>query len=147
MKKSTVLSIAILMNLIALSQERYTVSENEVLLDGYDPVSYYTGQPEKGRELFQTKYDGRIIYFSSEANRKEFLAAPDHFMPEYGGWCSYSMARNQFVFPDYTMYKIQDGELLFFAVKAFFNGKTAWEKNPEIHKISADKYYFSYFPE
>lgn len=148
MNKLTILSIVLAMlSLSAFSQQRYAVRENEVLLDGYDPVSYFTGQPEKGKEVYQTKLDGRVILFASESNRKKFLSAPDNFMPEYGGWCSYSMARNLFVFPDYTMYRIQDGKLLFFAVKAFFNGKTAWEKNPEIYKISADRNYFNYFPD
>jgi len=36
------------------------------------------------------------------------------------------------------MFKIQNGSLLFFEVKAFYNAKTHWEKDPE---ISATKNY------
>lgn len=45
------------------------------------------------------------------------------------------------------MYKIQDGKLHFFAVRAFFNGLTAWEKDPEGNKIKADSNYYKHFPE
>ncbi len=145
MYRISVFLILVTMTLEVVSQERFAVKENETLMDGYDPVSYFEGNPSKGKIEYKAKFEGRYILFSSESNRNQFMASPEKYMPAYGGWCSISMTNDNFVIPDYTMYKIQDGSLLFFSVKAFFNGKTAWEKKPVVNKIMADKYYSAHF--
>jgi hypothetical protein len=87
------------------------------------------------------EYDGLKLKFQNYDNLLAFKKGPKKNIPKYGGWCATAVVNNQLIKPDYNMFKIQDGQLLFLAVKAFFNGRTQWEKDPEINKIVADKKY------
>lgn len=40
-------------------QERYSVDRGEILIDGYDPISYFDGSPVKGQSLIFKEIDGR----------------------------------------------------------------------------------------
>jgi hypothetical protein len=132
-----VLSIFLFSNLVT-AQERYPVTVGQVLMDGYDPVSYFDGKPQKGKENITTKVDGRVIRFATVANKERFLKGGNKYTIAYGSWCSISMVNGDYVVPDYTLFKIQDKDLLFFSVKAFFNGLTAWERDPIYNKVLAD---------
>ncbi|MEQ9288526.1 MAG: YHS domain-containing (seleno)protein [Cyclobacteriaceae bacterium] len=123
------------------SQHKYSCSDEEVAFGGNDLVSYFKGDVVKGSERYTTQYDGLKLQFNNYDNMLEFKKNPDKYMPKYGGWCATAVVNERFVKPDYNMFKIQDGSLLFFEVKAFFNGKTQWDKNPEINEIVADKKY------
>ena len=120
----------------------YAGSDEEKAFDGNDLVSYFESEaPVKGSEDYSYDYDGIHLLFSSEENRTKFKNDPDKYIPAYNGWCAIALTGGSFVRPDFNEYKIQDGQLLFFEVRAFFNGKTAWERDPDIHKIVADKKY------
>lgn len=125
----------------AQSQHKYSCSDEEVAFGGNDLVSYFKGEVKTGSERYTTQYDGLKLQFINYDNMLEFKKNPDKYMPKYGGWCATAVVNERFVKPDYNMFKIQDGSLLFFEVKAFFNGKTQWDKNPEINEIVADKKY------
>ena len=66
-------------------------------------------------------------------------------MPAYNGWCAIALTNGTLAKPDFSQFKVQDGKLLFFEVRAFFNGKTAWEKDPDINKIVADEKFIKIF--
>ncbi len=130
----------------ALGQEAYPVYKGDVLFDGYDPVAYFDGIPRKGTEQYATLHDGRKVLFASDRNREKFEREPEKYAPAYGGWCAIAMVDETFVIPDYSLFKIQDGELLFFSIRAFFNGLTEWDKEPVENKIKADINYSVLFP-
>lgn len=120
----------------------YAATGEEKAFDGNDLVSYFESEkPEKGLEKYSYDYDGIHLLFSSDDNRTKFKNDPDKYIPAYNGWCAIALTGGSLVQPDFNEYKIQDGKLLFFEVKAFFNGKTAWDRDPDIHKIVADKKY------
>lgn len=120
----------------------YAGADEEMAFDGNDLVSYFESEtPVKGSEDFSYDYDGIHLLFSSDENRTKFKNDPDKYIPAYNGWCAIALTGGSFVRPDFNEYIIQDGQLLFFEVRAFFNGKTAWERDPDIHKIVADKKY------
>lgn len=131
--------------LISKGQEAFAVSSGEVLLDGYDVVAYYDDEVLKGKEEWSYSLDGRKLLFSSQENLNKFKESPHKYQPAYGGWCAIAMVDGTFVYPDYTLYKIQDGALMFFSIRAFFNGLTEWEKDPDKHKILADSKYRGLF--
>jgi YHS domain-containing protein len=59
-------------------------------IGGYDPVAYFTEQkPVKGSPV----YRGSTFQFASDAHRQTFIADPDKFAPQYGGYCAYGMAK------------------------------------------------------
>lgn len=144
--KSLLSIVTLLFAVVALrAQSPYPVQQNEVLFEGFDPITYFEEEIEEGSPEITTEYEGRLIYFVSESNKQKFLEDPEKYFPVHGGWCSFSMVNGKFVYPDYTMYKIQDGQLLFFATRAFFNAQTAWQQDPNNNKVAADKNYQMYF--
>ncbi len=112
---------------------------DEIAFDGNDLVSYFDGQVQKGSQNYAYQYDGFNLRFVSKENLSKFKADPEKYMPAYNGHCAVALVRGDLIKPDFNFYKIQDGELLFFEVRAFFNGRTAWDKDPDINKIVADK--------
>jgi len=127
------------------AQDAYAVDEGKVLLEGYDPVAYFDSEVTKGSEEHSIDISGRKILFSSAENKERYEDNPERYTPAYGGWCAIAMVDGTFVVPDYTLYKIQDGELLFFSVRAFFNGLTQWNKDADKNKVLADGKYTDYF--
>ena len=123
------------------SFSNYSCSNDEIAFEGYDLVSYFENAPAKGKAEFAVEYDGLTLLFCTSARQDAFVADPEKYMPKYGGWCSTAMALGVYNQPDYEMWEIQDGRLLFFEVKAFWNGKTQWMKDPDKHLILADRHY------
>lgn len=67
---------------------------NGLVIDGYDPVAYFTEmKPVKGSSEFRTDYQGATFQFSSAAHRDAFVADPSKYLPQYGGYCAYGMAK------------------------------------------------------
>ena len=125
----------------AMAQDAYPAEYGEVLFGGYDPISYFDDKVEKGNPGIFFKIEGRKLLFTTEAHKKAYQENPEIYAPAYGGWCAIAMVDKTFVVPDYTLYKVQDGTLLFFSVRAFFNGLTEWDKDPDKNKLLADTNY------
>jgi YHS domain-containing protein len=67
---------------------------NGLAIDGHDPVAYFTEQkPVKGSPEFRVEFEGATFQFASAAHRDAFVADPSKFVPQYGGYCAYGMAR------------------------------------------------------
>lgn len=63
-------------------------------IDGYDPVAYFTEQkPVKGSAQFPANFQGSTFQFASATNRDIFVADPDKYTPQYGGYCAYGTAK------------------------------------------------------
>ncbi len=139
--KLTLLSFALVWASLASAQHKYSCTSDEKAFGGNDLVSYFQGTAQAGLDEFELEYDGLKLYFVSAENRATFQEDPEKYMPAYGGWCATAVSSDVYVQPDYNMFKIQDGALYFFEVKAFYNGRTQWEKDPQIHEISATKNY------
>lgn len=128
MKKSLWIFLLISMSYNGLAQ-KYAIVEQKPVFDGNDIISYYDGEILKGKKDFQTQYDGLTLYFSSQKNLERFTADPDGYMPEFGGWCATAMSMDTRLVPNYNFYKIENENLLFFAVQAFINARTLWERD------------------
>ena len=71
-------------------------TEHGLAIKGYDPVSYFTsGKPTPGLAQFSTTYQGVTYRFASTENRDRFVAAPEKFVPQYGGYCAYAISLNK----------------------------------------------------
>lgn len=147
MKNLTLILSIFLLNLSATAQQKYSCSADEIAYYGNDLTTYYDGEGKLllGKKEFLLDYDGLKLQFASKANLEKFKKNPNKYLPEYGGWCAIALTSNVLIQPDFNHYKVQDGELLFFEVRAFFNGKTAWERDPDINKIVADKKFNDIF--
>ncbi len=72
------------------AQENYYVKKGAVA-KGYDVVSYFDNQAQKGNKKIATEYDGVKFYFSSQENLKKFKENPTKYVPQYGGFCAYTI--------------------------------------------------------
>lgn len=141
MKKGILLIITALSFSLASAQQKYSCGPGEVAFDGNDLVSYFDGKAEKGLEKYTLEYEGIKLRFKDYDNLVTFNQDSEKYIPAYGGWCATAVTAGILTEPNYSMFKIQEGQLLFFEVKAFYNGKTQWEKNPEANALIADKKY------
>lgn len=124
-----------LMTLLAMSQDK-NLSKSGLALEGYDPVSYFSGNPVKGKSSLAVKFDGAVYYFASEGNKTNFKKDPAKYAPAYGGYCAYAMGeKGEKVSIDPLTYKIKNGKLLLFYNKFLNNTLEDWNKNePELLK-------------
>jgi YHS domain-containing protein len=132
----------------ANGQHKYVSKGDGPAFDGYDLVSYFENKkPLQGKASFQTNYDGLLLYFATQENLSTFNKKPETYLPAYGGYCATAVSNKILIEPDYSNFQIQDGRLFFFEVRGFFNGRTAWNKDPQLNEILADKFYRGKFQE
>jgi YHS domain-containing protein len=89
--------------------------KRSLALEGYDPVSYFEGTPQKGDEDFEYQYKGITYHFTSKSNLEKFKTNPTKYEPVYGGWCAYAMGQTgEKVKIDPETFKIINGKLYLF---------------------------------
>ncbi|MBN8954759.1 MULTISPECIES: YHS domain-containing (seleno)protein [unclassified Rhizobium] len=77
---------------IVFGGEIYTT--DGIAINGYDAVAYFTDhRPVKGSDKFTAPYKGATFYFASAAHRDAFIQNPEHFAPQYGGYCAFGTAQ------------------------------------------------------
>ena len=90
-------------------------SDPHVMLDGHDVVAYFTqGQHAMGQPQFSSRYQGVDFHFASAAHKALFDAAPQRYLPQFGGFCANGIA---YAIPwggDADTWRIIDGKLYIF---------------------------------
>ena len=79
----------------AATTERVVVDRTTGLaLGGFDPVAYFTdAAPMAGRPGFELSEAGAVWRFRNEGNRAFFLANPEIYGPQFGGYDPTDVAR------------------------------------------------------
>jgi YHS domain-containing protein len=81
-------------------------------IEGYDPVAYFTqNKPVKGSTSFSATHLGSTFHFASAANRDAFVADPEKYAPQYGGFCAYAVASGYKAKIEPDAFTIVDGKL------------------------------------
>ncbi|HLG81770.1 MAG TPA: YHS domain-containing (seleno)protein [Bradyrhizobium sp.] len=63
-------------------------------IDGYDPMAYFVdGAPMPGLREFEAWQSGVVWRFHNEGNRASFLAHPEIYGPQFGGYDPVDVAR------------------------------------------------------
>jgi len=111
-----VLGLAVLVAAVAWGAERSPVGAvnavNGFALKGYDPVAYFTtGRATPGRDGYGLRFKGVTYRFSSAENKDRFAAAPETYVPQYGGYCAYAMAIDRIADIDPERWAIVAGKL------------------------------------
>lgn len=84
---------ALTLSMASIASANEIYSTNGVAINGYDAVAYFTDhKPVKGSDKFTTSYKGATFYFASAAHRDTFAGNPDHYAPQFGGYCAYGTA-------------------------------------------------------
>ena len=111
-------------------------TEHGLAIKGYDPVSYFTtGKPMPGLAQFSTTYKGATYRFASAENRNRFLAAPEQFLPQYGGYCAYAISLNKIADIDPDEWAIVNDKL--YLNNNFFS-QTLWSLNESGNIVKGD---------
>src|SRR5262245_47118602 len=106
----TVAALAISTASIAAADEIYTT--NGVAINGYDAVAYFTDhKPVKGTDQFTAVYKGAIFRFASAAHRDAFASDPEHYAPQYGGYCAFGTAEGHKASTEPQAFTVVDNKL------------------------------------
>ncbi len=88
------------------------VDAKGVGIHGYDPVAYFNkAAPVKGDAKFHAKHAGVTYHFSSSQQRDLFVAQPDKYAPQYGGFCAMGVALGKKLDGDPEAWRVVDGKL------------------------------------
>lgn len=88
------------------------VTDEGVAISGYDTVAYFTeGRPIEGKAGINHRWQDALWYFSSDKHRDMFIADPDGYAPEFGGFCAAGMTYGAIIKADPRVWAIVDGKL------------------------------------
>ena len=68
------------------------LTEQNVAINGYDPVSYFADNPVPGSSDISSTHGDAIYYFSTAENKAKFEANPEAHIPQYGGFCAVAVS-------------------------------------------------------
>jgi len=106
---------------------------------GVDVVAYFSLKPGdkavKGSKEFTHNFKGATFRFATQENLDAFKAAPEKYVPQYGGYCAFAISKNftTSIRPD--SWRIIDGKLYLNHNKS---SQSTWDKNMSERIASAD---------
>jgi len=114
--------------------------KNGLGAQGYDVVSFFEKNPQKGNVSHSSSFNDAKYLFSSLENKEKFDASPEAFTPQYGGFCAIAMSEGKQVDPNPKSWEVRDGKLYFFTRMLFgiIDAKRQWVKKPEELRALAD---------
>ncbi len=114
----------------AATTERVVVNRfSGVAIEGFDPVAYFvTGAAEQGRAEFEANLWGAVWRFRNEGNRASFLAHPEIYGPQFGGYDPADIARGVTVAGNPYFFAVVAQRLYLFSREA---NRDAFIANPE----------------
>jgi hypothetical protein len=101
----------------ASTTERVVVNRfSGLAIDGFDPVAYFAdARPERGSEAFEASQAGAVWRFRNESNRASFVAHPDIYGPQFGGYDPIDLARGVAVAGNPRFWLVSGQRLYLFA--------------------------------
>ena len=108
-----------------------------VAIEGYDPVAYMTEhKAAKGHAEFSNVHKGSVFHFKDAANRDAFIANPDKFAPQYGGYCAFGVSRGYKAATSPDAFTVVDGKLY---LNYNAEVKTMWSSDIPAYVRKADR--------
>jgi hypothetical protein len=114
----------------ATTSERVVVNRfSGLAIEGFDPVAYFvSGQPVRGLPEFEASQGGAVWRFHNEGNRASFVAHPDVYGPQFGGYDPTGIARGVVFAGNPLFWVVSADRLYLFALEA---DRDAFAANPE----------------
>ena len=110
-----------------------------LLLKGADVVAYFTqGRYVQGQPQFRSRHDGVTLQFASAEHKALFDAAPQKYLPQYGGYCANGIAYGIPWGGDADTWRMVDGKLYIFGG---LGSKEAFELDVAGNLKLADRYW------
>ncbi len=89
--------------------------DKHLMLFGYDVVSYFTeGRERPGVAAIRSDYKGVTFRFSKVENKALFDAAPEKYVPQFGGYCTNGIVYGIPWGGDADTWQMIDGKLYIF---------------------------------
>jgi YHS domain-containing protein len=89
--------------------------DKHLMLFGYDVVSYFTvGKEQRGQPAIKSVYKDVTFRFSTAAHKALFDAAPEKYLPQFGGYCANGIVYGIPWGGDADTWRIIDGKLYIF---------------------------------
>jgi YHS domain-containing protein len=89
--------------------------DRHLMLFGYDVVNYFTdARDQRGLASIKTVYKGVTFRFATPQHKALFDAAPEKYIPQFGGYCSNGIVYGIPWGGDADRWKIIDGKLYMF---------------------------------
>ena len=119
------------------------VDANGILLNGYDPVAYFTVHKGiKGNPSIKSSFKGAIIHFASAANKAAFDKNPSRYYPQYGGFCVNNLRKGKLVASDPTVFFVHKDKLY---ICAEASGAKEFRSNIDANIRNADEQWVTHF--
>ncbi|MGE5615340.1 MAG: YHS domain-containing (seleno)protein [Bacillota bacterium] len=114
-------------------------ADKRVMLFGYDVVNYFTDNADrKGSPDIKSEYKGVTFRFATPDHKRMFDAAPEKYIPQFGGFCSNGIV---YAIPwggDADVWKVVDGKLYIFGGRG---SRDAFMLDPARNMVLAHKYW------
>ncbi|MGY3235738.1 hypothetical protein ACVMAJ_002628 [Bradyrhizobium sp. USDA 4448] len=114
----------------AATAERIVVNRySGVAIEGFDPVAYFVdGAAELGTAEFEANLWGAVWRFRNDGDRAEFLAHPEIYGPQFGGYDPADIARGVTIAGNPRFFVISAQRLYLFSRE---DNRDAFAKDPE----------------
>jgi YHS domain-containing protein len=129
MKKTTTLTgfILVLVTLYSFAQTSEVFSNESGAIKGYDPVAFFVeSKAVKGTKEFTYEWNGATWHFASKKNKDLFVAKPEKYAPQYGGYCAYGTADGHKAPTETDTWTVDSNKLYFNYNQKV---KTLWDKD------------------
>ena len=82
-------------------------------VSGYDVVAFFTdAKAVNGSPFITAEHGGATYFFASEEHKALFAAAPEKYVPQYGGFCAFGVgAVNKLLPVDISTWQVRGGKL------------------------------------
>jgi hypothetical protein len=108
----TLLTLAVAATVGAEEVKLVAADADRIAIKGYDTVAYFTdGKATKGSSSFEYVWNKARWRFASLAHREMFIADPDHYAPQFGGFCAGAIVNGVLVPANPETWTIVDGKL------------------------------------
>jgi len=105
-------------------------------IESFDPVAYFVdSRPELGREEYEAAQGGAVWRFRNEGNRASFVAHPEIYGPQYGGYDPVGVARGVTVAGNPRFWVVSGERLYLFGLET---NRDAFAADPQRYLALAD---------
>ena len=107
------LAVIALLSVSAFAGDLVNVSgASKAAVSGYDTVAFFTdSKAVNGSPFISADYQGATYYFASEEHKKLFVANPEKYVPQCGGYCTYGVSLGKLFPVDITTWQVRNGKL------------------------------------
>lgn len=114
MKKIAFIAAFTLTSLASFAQKSEIFAPKGKAIKGYDVVAFFKdAKPVAGTDSLIYHYKDADWLFASRANLEAFKAAPEMYVPQYGGYCAYGTSQGHKAPTEAETWTIVDDKLYF----------------------------------